>query len=932
MRKKRRKAYRLRRYNPIGYETKATGLERRRRRRRMFVEALATLGCIAVVALVLTLGTSGVFSWYLHTLRLELGGGDLEIRLEGDRMSLVWPEAEGLEDCQVFRYDPAAGDYAYCGQFDDTELVLEGVAAGEELGLKFQAVRSVSLLGREFELKGFERQVTVVPVELDAPMLVKGTDSEGNVMMVSWATDARDKYEVYMMDHNGEWKLLSITDRGQVELNFTDQINDADWDGSVRLAVRVRRQEEDYVLYSGMSETAEIDQSYLVYQNSELGLVWEKTGECQYRFGWKRTGGAYYEVQQWSERTQAWETRQVYDSAAESMQYETGRLASSTEMRFRVIAYDSEAQRDAGEFVTEPAEVHFRTDLSTLYCTVWPIIPLSLTAESDGSGGALAQIPEGTALCVLGEENGRFQVRYRGTYGYVDSDYCMINLPEYLGDLCDYSIENSYQSIFRVHGYDIPRITNGVVQGYEGIYLGNHDYLVPYLYPCSAKLLQAAENVRKDGYCLHIYDAFRPNEASRCLYSTMEGLMNYPVPEKTERIAVPAGEDGRELSAGQDAEGGEAQEGAGSEENPGDGGNPANQGTYGGLTPEVLGMLKNMTPMELQMRSLTQATAVALRSLSVDSMLTLRGMSSEEFSVFRSLSLDALLATGLFYGEDSRIAVSDGGTGQEASEAGPAGQFYTAVGTDPAAGQTVPGTDPATGQPLPGTDPAAAGQAVPGVDPATGQPLPGTDPAAGQTAPATAPASAPTAEMLRKFARFSRDELLMLKSLSAEELTYGKLYLQENMQTYGDVMLNENFRLGSFLAATVSAHNRGIAVDLTLERLDNGQDLTMQTEMHDLSWYASLSQNNGNANLLAEYMKGVGFNDLISEWWHFQDDETREAIGLDSYMTEGVEITGWKKDDNGWKYRLEDGSYYTDTTVTVEGQECTFDSDGYCMQ
>ena len=69
MRKKRRKAYRLRRYNPIGYETKATGLERRRRRRRMIIEALATLGCIAVVALVLTLGTSGVFSWYFSMSR-----------------------------------------------------------------------------------------------------------------------------------------------------------------------------------------------------------------------------------------------------------------------------------------------------------------------------------------------------------------------------------------------------------------------------------------------------------------------------------------------------------------------------------------------------------------------------------------------------------------------------------------------------------------------------------------------------------------------------------------------------------------------------------------------------------------------------------------------------------------------------------------------
>ena len=103
----------------------------------------------------------------------------------------------------------------------------------------------------------------------------------------------------------------------------------------------------------------------------------------------------------------------------------------------------------------------------------------------------------------------------------------------------------------------------------------------------------------------------------------------------------------------------------------------------------------------------------------------------------------------------------------------------------------------------------------------------------------------------------------------------------------------------------------------------------MQAPIHDLSWYAAAYRNNDNAKLLEQYMTGVGMRGLTSEWWHFQDDETREAIGLTSYLTKGVSVEGWKKDDNGWRYRAADGSYYTSGTYRVGGESCTFDSEGY---
>lgn len=40
-------------------------------------------------------------------------------------------------------------------------------------------------------------------------------------------------------------------------------------------------------------------------------------------------------------------------------------------------------------------------------------------------------------------------------------------------------------------------------------------------------------------------------------------------------------------------------------------------------------------------------------------------------------------------------------------------------------------------------------------------------------------------------------------------------------------------------------------------------------------------------------MMGAGFAPLTSEWWHFQDDDTRDALGLEVYQEKGVSLEGW---------------------------------------
>ena len=143
-------------------------------------------------------------------------------------------------------------------------------------------------------------------------------------------------------------------------------------------------------------------------------------------------------------------------------------------------------------------------------------------------------------------------------------------------------------------------------------------------------------------------------------------------------------------------------------------------------------------------------------------------------------------------------------------------------------------------------------------------------------------------------------------------------------------MTNGTYQLSAFLAKQVSAHNRGIALDLTLCSLETGQDLEMQSAIHDLSYHSVSSANNENAKLLENYMTAEGFSGLTSEWWHFQDDITRKEIKLATYLEDGVSVEGFTADEKGFKYRRADGSFATGGEMEIGGKKYSLDSEGYC--
>jgi len=154
----------------------------------------------------------------------------------------------------------------------------------------------------------------------------------------------------------------------------------------------------------------------------------------------------------------------------------------------------------------------------------------------------------------------------------------------------------------------------------------------------------------------------------------------------------------------------------------------------------------------------------------------------------------------------------------------------------------------------------------------------------------------------------------------------------ERLLTYGSVMTDDGkYPLNYFLAKGASLHNLGIALDLTIEKRDTGVEQPMQTKMHDLSYYSMIYRNPQNANILKGFMEGAGFGGLVSEWWHFQDNDIRKELTLPA-LWGGVSPEGWKLSDGGWRYRLSDGSYAADGTVSIGGKDYSFDAEGYLKE
>ena len=532
---------------------------------------------------------------------------------------------------------------------------------------------SWKLFGKEYFREGESVTVTVPLVSPEAPEAEWIPDEDAGTLSVEAEPLVGRSYELRIIDAGGERPLDSTLADGELGVSFGEDgdLPMPEYETPYRFCLRAVVNGQQYEITGPAGEEYTLKREALLPDTSSLTS--EELGENRYALSWTEAKGDWYEIQ-YSDGGE-WETLATVE-CTEELRYETEALRSVWDYSFRVMGADEGAEE--GEYVSESDVIDVTTELSPLYCTIWPLMELPLYERADAESATLASVPAASTLCVLAEEDGFFLVRYGETYGYLSSSYCMINLPEYMGKLIGYDITNSYASKYAVHGYEIPEVTGEVVKGYEHVCLAEGVYLAPYLYPCCEKLYTAANAALEQGYRLKIYDSYRPNQATVDIYNKAELMTNQPVPELD---------------------------------------------IYGEV-PEELPEL-----------------------------------------------------------------------------------------------------------------------------------------AEGQT------------------------------------LTYRMLWEDG---TYG---------LPNFLAKGGSMHNMGIALDLTLERVDSGEELEMQSDMHDLSIYSVINRDNDEALILDNIMKAAGFGGLTSEWWHFQDNETRKNLSLNTYMWAGVSIEGWHASDGEW--------YYLDSLGTV---------------
>lgn len=482
---------------------------------------------IPAILLALVLALAGALAAYLVTpgaARPQVGSGNILLSMEEDgSVRMTWPEApDGAVSRVTLRSGGEQGIHLV-QDYDGNTAVLEGNVLNQSLRVRIQSVTSgTNLLGMERELVsrgGLE--VTVKPRNLPRPTL-EGETGQAGELHLRW--NGSGSYELCTVE-DGQYQAIRRVSGDKTTLRFggEGEMELPGYDQPVRITVRASYQGEGYVLCGPYAEPLAVEREALL--GSVLSLECREVDERQYELRWNETKGDYYQVQEWS--GDRWETLARVERT-EELRYETGLLRSGSDHRYRVAVVNGGEGEDV-----EPAEVSLRAAVSPLYATIWPVVDVTLYEDGE-LGKSLARVPAGTALCVLEEGDGSFQVRYKDRYGYVDSRFCLINLPEYVGDVCAYDVTNSYSSIFMVHDYPIQNVTGKVVQGFEGIRTEEDGFLVPYLYPSAKKLLKAARAAEEDGYRLRIYEAFRPNEATRFLYDTMLSQLDYPVPERGE--------------------------------------------------------------------------------------------------------------------------------------------------------------------------------------------------------------------------------------------------------------------------------------------------------------------------------------------------------------------------------------------------------------
>ena len=674
---------------------------------------------VAVILIILLLGAAAVavFGFWLPYRNAEsaMVQGQMELRECSDgRMQLTWPNAHvnGRYLLEIREEGVGEAPYVYLRVYTGNNTwKLPPLPNDKMLTISVRTVVDYKQLWMEKER--LSENELAIRTTLEAPdmrAMQWTTDVNNKTLTLSYVLDQDQQCRLYWQDAGGNWKEVRDTNQTEMTISFGDQgeFPVPSFGGTAYFGADVYRETAELVFYGNISYEFAVVRDDLL--GRELNPVLTDDGYNVCTITWDETKGEYYQVQRLDRVTGDWETLAQIPGDGERT-YTSGHMAVNRTYTYRVVAVGGQTMPDS-EYAAISGDLEQKTKESPIYCTIWPLKNLKTYADPQKTT-AVGSIKAGTAWCVVEEQGDMFGIRQDGQIRYVESNHCLINLPEYMDDMCSYDITNSYASLYMVHEFEIPEVTNAVTKGYDKVKLQNGEYLVPLLYPTAKRLAEAARIARGEGYQLKIYDSFRPQAATVEIYDLTEKILKENLPEK-------------------------------------------------------------------------------------------------------------------------------------------------------------PFTD-----------------------------------------------------------KFTLEELNLPEP--KKELNPETNLEEEVPLTYEEVMLGTEYTLNYFLAKGGSMHNLGLALDLTIVDLNTGKEVKMQTSMHDLSCYSVNAKNNKAAKKLNEIMTAAGFGGLVSEWWHFQDNEARSTINP-SALWNGVTASCWMADDHGWRFRNSKGVYCKNGTFTIDGTKYNFDGEGYVIE
>ena len=292
---------------------------------------------------------------------LSMEEGEVRVYSGADgNISLSWPETKGAE----YRLSVRSENGSWSEEEPLSEPYAELGTAGKSFEVRIQAVDPAT--GK----RSHKRSITIEATALEAPELTafvgKGEAS------LSWTGGGGSFYEVSSLDSRtalaeleGTSLKLQFAPEGDLELPSDEQ--------PLRVAVRAGVPGKGYVFYGPPSQAFVIRREALL--NDAVELTCQETQPRMYTLSWQEGRGTHYEVQEW--RDGEWQLLERFTPPGAN-QYETGRLASGSYHRLRVVSFDANGSVLASE------ETEFYAAVHPLYATIWPILDLNLCKDPNG--------------------------------------------------------------------------------------------------------------------------------------------------------------------------------------------------------------------------------------------------------------------------------------------------------------------------------------------------------------------------------------------------------------------------------------------------------------------------------------------------------------------------------------------------------------------